>query len=458
MDSSLPNSANISKSGGELALPVRAARKGCATWPSLRPFSSAKARAAASSAGPLQSVASRAGRTAAKLTRPSGDSNLAAASSRLRGPSLNKNFRALGQLDQGLGALFQRRHGGLKPLPRGHGQDTRRGFARQKSDDFRHQAGTGGGADVMAVEIVQFLVIHPRGALADGFEIEPLDRLFGGNDLVIAMAPAQAEKVIAHGLGQVAHVAIGFDRQRAVALGKLGAVRSVDQGQVAIHRHGRTDGFDQLQLPRGIVEMVGTADHMGDIHIHIVHHHRQHIGGRAVRTQQHHIVQLAVLEAHIPQHDVMDDGFALLPRLQPHHKGFAVLFGARRSIAPAAVVAHRVAGGLLFLAHRRQFLRRRIATIGFAFGHQFFGHLAVTRGAGELVEHIAVPVQPHPGHAIEDGGHRFGGGALAVGVFDAQEKSAAGVAGIEPIEQSGAGATDMQHAGGRGRETQDGFF
>ena len=78
-----------------------------------------------------------------------------------------------------------------------------------------------GFADVMAVEIVQLLVIHPRRALADGSKIEPLDRLCGGDDLVIAMAPAQPEQIVAHGLGQIAHVAIGLHRQRAMALGKL---------------------------------------------------------------------------------------------------------------------------------------------------------------------------------------------------------------------------------------------
>ncbi len=271
------------------------------------------------------------------------------------------------------------------------------------------------------------------------------------------MAPAQPQQVVAHGLGQIAHVAIGLDRQRAMALGQFGAVRPVDQRQVAIDRHRCAHRLDELQLPRGIVEMIGAADDMGDAHVGIVHHHCQHISGGAVAAQQHHVVELGVFETHIAQHDIVHDGLAFLPGLQPHHKGFALLLGAGGAIAPAPVIAHRQALGLLLLAHRREFFGARIAAIGFAFGQQLFGHLAVAARAGKLIDHLAVPVQPHPGHTVQNGFHRFRRGTLAVGILDAQQEGAAGVAGIEPVEQSGAGAADMQHACGRGCETQDGF-
>ena len=47
------------------------------------------------------------------------------------------------------------------------------------------------------------------------------------------------------------------------------------------------------------------------------------------------------------------------------------------------------------------------------------------------------------------------GGALAVGILDAQQELAAGVAGVEPIEQRRARPADMQVAGGRGRKARD---
>ena len=49
--SSRPSAASVASIPGLAVLPVSAARSGCATWPSLRPFVSANARSAASSAG-----------------------------------------------------------------------------------------------------------------------------------------------------------------------------------------------------------------------------------------------------------------------------------------------------------------------------------------------------------------------------------------------------------------------
>ena len=63
-------------------------------------------------------------------------------------------------------------------------------------------------------------------------DVEPGDGLLVGEDLVVAVAPAEPGQVVAHGLGQVAHVGELADRLGAVALGELGAVRPVDQRQV----------------------------------------------------------------------------------------------------------------------------------------------------------------------------------------------------------------------------------
>src|SRR5579871_6433331 len=93
-DSSRPSSANIAKRGGETVLPVKAARRGWATSPSLRPPASAKARAASSRAGPLQSVASSWGRVRDSSARAWGERSLAAAASRSRGPSVYRNSAA----------------------------------------------------------------------------------------------------------------------------------------------------------------------------------------------------------------------------------------------------------------------------------------------------------------------------------------------------------------------------
>ena len=63
-----------------------------------------------------------------------------------------------------------------------------------------------------------------------------------------------------------------------------------------------------------------------------------------------------------------------------------------------------------------------------------------------------VPVQAEPPQRVEDDLDVLGRVALGVGVLDAQQHLAAGVAGLEPVEQRGARATDVERAGRRGRE------
>ncbi len=65
----------------------------------------------------------------------------------------------------------------------------------------------------------------------------------------------------------------------------------------------------------------------------------------------------------------------------------------------------------------------------------------------------AVPVQAEPGEAVDDGVDGLLRRALAVGVLDAQQELPAAVARQQPVEQRGAGPTDMQEAGRRGGET-----
>ena len=65
-----------------------------------------------------------------------------------------------------------------------------------------------------------------------------------------------------------------------------------------------------------------------------------------------------------------------------------------------------------------------------------------------------VPIDPQPAQAIEDAGDHLGLRALDVGVFDAQDERAAVTAGIQPVEESGARAADMQVAGGRRGEPE----
>ena len=83
-----------------------------------------------------------------------------------------------------------------------------------------------------------------------------------------------------------------------------------------------------------------------------------------------------------------------------------------------------------------------------------FGDLAVPRGARELVDDVAVPIEPEPFQPIEDR-------VMAASVERSRSVSSMRraccrpCAGIEPVEQGRARAADVEEAGRRGRKAGD---
>ena len=210
-----------------------------------------------------------------------------------------------------------------------------------------------------------------------------------------------------------------------------------------------------LLLAGGIDQMIVAPDDVGDAHVVVVDHDRQHVGRVAVAAQQHEIVEVLVLPDHAALDLVLDHGLAGLRRLEADGR----LHAGRRfrgiAVPPHPVIEAGLALGAGFFAHRSQLLRRGVAAIGLAAGEQLLGDLAVAGGAAELVDDVAVPIELEPIQAIEDRRNRRLGRALAVGVLDPQQHLAAGLFGIEPVEQRGTGTPDVEEAGRRGGKACD---
>src|SRR5439155_2205224 len=106
-------------------------------------------------------------------------------------------------------------------------------------------------------------------------------------------------------------------------------------------------------------------------------------------------------------YQIADCRRALLRRLEADHRGDA---GGRLggvAVAPGAVIAHRALLGAGAGAHRLELLGRAVAMIGAAGGQQPAGDFDVARGAGELVDDLAVPVEAEPAEAVDDRGDRL---------------------------------------------------
>lgn len=85
------------------------------------------------------------------------------------------------------------------------------------------------------------------------------------------------------------------------------------------------------------------------------------------------------------------------------------------------------------------------------------GPLGLAVGAGGAADVGAfVPWQAEPLQRLVDLGLGAGDEAAPIGVFDAQDELASGLAGEQEVVQGGARPADVQSAGGRGSESNPG--
>ena len=196
-------------------------------------------------------------------------------------------------------------------------------------------------------------------------------------------------------------------------------------------------------------------DRVGDAHVVVVDHHREHVGGRAVGAQQHHVVEGTVVDIDITLYQIRYDR---PPRLRCPKADDRVDAGRRLrliAVAPATVVKRGPACGACLGAHGLQLLRRAIAPVGRAGGEEVVRARSVAFPPRELVHDFAVPIEAEPSQPVDDRSQRLWRRSLAVGVLQPQPEGAAVMAGVEPVEEGGPRAAEVQHAGRRRCEARD---
>ena len=189
--------------------------------------------------------------------------------------------------------------------------------------------------------------------------------------------------------------------------------------------------------------MVGAADDVGDAGVVVVDDDREVVDGRGVGAGDDEVVLERVLELGLAAHDVDDGRVALVGDAQADGAGALVL-------AAEAAVAVR-------LLVRADLFRPGGRPVRMAAGEQLLDDLAVARGALRLEDRLAVPVDPEPLERLEDLRDVLRRGALAVGVLDPQHQLLAlrprhrslATTGEQPVVEGGAGAADVEGAGGR---------
>ena len=269
------------------------------------------------------------------------------------------------------------------------------------------------------------------------------------------MGPGEADQIVHHRFGKVAHVAIGDDRSGAMALAQPRLVGTQDERHMSELWQRTAQSLVEMNLPRRVGQVVVAADDMADRHVDVVDDDAEIIRRRAVGAGDDEIVELAVFEDDIALDQIFDHRRALARRAEADDIG---LVGRQRGNHAFRRPASAVIGRFAFFFHRRlafgvELRGAASAGIGFAHGQQFLNLLSVKRVALALIKRPFVIIEFEPFHGVKNRLDRLGGRPFAVGVLDAQDKFAAMMTREEKIKQRGARAADMQIAGRAGRES-----
>ena len=276
-------------------------------------------------------------------------------------------------------------------------------------------------SEVLLVEPAAFFEVEASGGAVDVFEGEALGEIEFREDFFFGFrGPTEEGDEVDDGLREEALAWVVADCGTGVAFGHFGAIGIEDEGDVSVEGRGAAESLDELEVFRGVHQVVFAADDVGDFHFQVVDDIDEVEDVGAVGAFDDHVWRVGFIA-------VVDGDFAADEVV--HGDGFAIEFEA-----PSAVVLVDAVGV-------DEFLEPTVVDIE-AFALEVGAEVAAFLRA-------LVPIEAEPVHAVED--CLFGGFGVTgfVGVFDAEDEGSAEVAGEEPVEQSGASAADVKVASRR---------
>ena len=165
---------------------------------------------------------------------------------------------------------------------------------------------------------------------------------------------------------------------------------------MGIRRHVIFQGPENVDLSRGVVDVVIPTHDMGDTHIRIVHHHGQVVGGGTVGTGNDQIVQFPVADHYPALDEIVDDHVAVQGVFEPHHRRIA-LRGLPSEVPVFPVIPGFLAPAHGLPAHGFQFFPAAITIVRQVPLQQFLYHRFIFFRALRLVDNAFVIRTGHIG-------------------------------------------------------------
>ena len=207
-----------------------------------------------------------------------------------------------------------------------------------------------------------------------------------------------------------------------------------------------------VDLARGVVNVVLAADDVGDAHVGVIDDDAEVVGRGPVAAADDEVVKLAVSDLDVAADEIVKLHGALGRVLEPDY--IRLVRGVLGVIVAAvAVIAGLLALLLLLLAERVDALLGAVALVGKALREHVVDNRVVAVKALGLVEGALVPVEAKPLHRLDDGVSRLLGGSDTVGILYPENELSSVVPCVKPGVQCGSCAADMKEARGARSET-----
>ena len=178
----------------------------------------------------------------------------------------------------------------------------------------------------------------------------------------------------------------------------------------------------------GVFNVIIATNNVGNTLIDVVDDVRDVKDRRAVAADDCEILDILGFLRHMALNDIVEFDDTLLGHLEHHD---------RTSLAVP---------------------RSLLALVGVAGRDQLINDLEMTLHVLRLIKDLFVIVEPEPFHALKQHLNRLWRRTFEVGVFDAEQKLAADMAGIKPIVNCGTDIADMNLARRRRGETNSDVF
>ncbi len=316
----------------------------------------------------------------------------------------------------------------------------------------RETEGQGGASEFIPGQCKNVLLVHPfalgyiefGGRTVHGLEAEVPDELFLAEQFgIVFRVPSQQGDEIHDGSREKSFLRIGTQGGSGVTLRHFRAVRVLDEGNVGVDRRRLPESLEELQVLERVHDVIFASNHVRDLHLDVIHHVDEVKDIRAVGAAHHHVGGIFLVG--VVHRDVSADEIVQRHGVLPF-EAEAPYRALGRPGYVVAVLVFAIGSGRFVHASRRQ-EPFKVAVINLFAPALEIGAVVPPRSG------TFVPVETEPFQPVKNG---LSGGfdvAFLVGVFDAQYERAAHLTGKKPIEQSRAGAADVQVTGRRRGET-----